>query len=84
MSGIASNFPDNKRSGDCSIFYRGGQSQNFIPVLSNQWKQKYGGRDAQYLKGLKALQEENARLKWMFANLSLDDPILKDIIEKKL
>lgn len=48
------------------------------------WKQKYGGLDAQQLKELKALQEENARLKRMYADLSLDHRILKDIIEKKL
>jgi putative transposase len=40
--------------------------------------------DAQQLKELKALQDENARLKRMFADLSLDHRILKDIIEKKL
>lgn len=40
--------------------------------------------DAQQLKELKALQEENARLKRMYADLSLDHRILKDIIEKKL
>lgn len=39
--------------------------------------------DAQQLKELKALQEENARLKRMYADLSLDHRILKDIIEKK-
>jgi putative transposase len=48
------------------------------------WKQKYGGMDAQQLKELKALQEENLRLKRMYADLSLDHRILKDIIEKKL
>lgn len=48
------------------------------------WKQKYGGMDAQQLKELKALQDENARLKRMYADLSLDHRILKDIIEKKL
>lgn len=47
------------------------------------WKQKYGGMDAQQLKELKALQEENVRLKRMYADLSLDHRILKDIIEKK-
>ncbi len=40
--------------------------------------------DAQHLKELKALQDENSRLKRMFADLSLDHRILKDIIEKKL
>lgn len=52
------------------------------PTFYN-WKQKYGGMDTQQLKELKALQEENMRLKRMYADLSLDHRILKDIIEKK-
>lgn len=48
------------------------------------WKKKYGGMDAQQLKELKTLQEENRRLKQMYADLSLDHRILKDVIEKKL
>lgn len=48
------------------------------------WKRKYGGMDAQQLKELKSLQEENRRLKQMYADLSLDHKILKDVIEKKL
>ena len=48
------------------------------------WKRKYGGMDAQQLKELKSLQEENRRLKQMYADLSLDHRILKDIVEKKL
>lgn len=48
------------------------------------WKRKYGGMDTQQLKELKSLQQENRRLKQMYADLSLDHRILKDIIEKKL
>ena len=48
------------------------------------WKRKYGGMDAQQIKELKSLQEENRRLKQMYADLSLDHKILKDVIEKKL
>lgn len=48
------------------------------------WKRKYGGMDAEQLKELKSLQQENRRLKQMYADLSLDHRILKDIIEKKL
>ena len=40
--------------------------------------------DNQQLKELKSLQKENLRLKRMFADLSLDHRILRDIIEKKL
>ena len=59
-------------------------SMEFLQLLSTSGRQKYGGMDAQHLKELKALEEENARLKRMFADLSLDHRILKDIIEKKL
>lgn len=48
------------------------------------WKKKYGGMDVQHLKRLKELEEENRRLKHMYADLSLDHRILKDIVEKKL
>ena len=48
------------------------------------WKTKYGGMEASDVKRLKDLEEENRRLKQMYAELSLDHKILKDIIEKKL
>jgi len=48
------------------------------------WKAKYAGMDVSSLRKLKELQEENRRLKEMYAELSLDHKILKDIVEKKL
>lgn len=48
------------------------------------WKNKYGGMEASDVKHLKELEEENRRLKAMYADLSLDHRILKDIVEKKL
>jgi len=48
------------------------------------WKAKYGGMEASDLKRLKELEEENRRLKQMYADLSLEHKALKDIIEKKL
>lgn len=48
------------------------------------WKAKYGGMEASDVKKLKALEEENRRLKQMYADLSLDHKILKDVVEKKL
>ncbi|WP_411202392.1 IS3 family transposase [Vibrio vulnificus] len=47
------------------------------------WKAKYGGMEASEVKRLKDLEEENRRLKAMFAELSLEHRILKDIVEKK-
>ena len=48
------------------------------------WKKKYSGMDASHLKRLKELEAENARLKRMFADVSLQRDALKDLIEKKL
>lgn len=47
-------------------------------------KAKYGGMEASDNKKLKDLEEENRRLKQMFADLSLECWALKDVIEKKL
>ena len=48
------------------------------------WKAKYGGMAPSQLKKLKELEEENARLKRMYADLSLVHHALKDAVEKKL
>jgi putative transposase len=49
-----------------------------------KWKAKYSGMDTSALKRLKALEEENRRLKQMYADLSLEHQALKDIVQKKL
>jgi len=49
-----------------------------------KWKAKYSGMDASALKRLKELEEENRRLKQMYAELSLEHQALKDIVQKKL
>jgi len=48
------------------------------------WKSKYGGMEASDIKRLKEIEDENRKLKQMFADLSLENRALKDIIEKKL
>lgn len=48
------------------------------------WKAKYGGMEASDIKRMKVLEDENRRLKQMFADLSLENRALKDVIEKKL
>lgn len=49
-----------------------------------KWKAKYGGMEASELKRLHELEDENRRLKQMYADLSLKHHALKDIVEKKL
>jgi putative transposase len=48
------------------------------------WKSKYGGMNLNNLKRMKELEAENARLKKMYAEKSLQNDALKDLIEKKL
>lgn len=46
------------------------------------WNQKYGGLEVAEAQELKALREENARLKKLVANLSLDKDALQHVIRK--
>lgn len=48
------------------------------------WRTKYGGMTESDLKRLRQLEEENRRLKHMYAELSMDHEILKDVVTKKL
>lgn len=48
------------------------------------WRKKYSGMEASQLKELKELQDENRRLKQLYAELMLDHQLAKHIIEKKL
>lgn len=49
-----------------------------------KWKSKYSGMDVNQVRRLKELEEENRRLKKMYAELSLDHELLKEVLEKKL
>lgn len=49
-----------------------------------QWKSKYDGMSVSELKKLRQLEDENRRLKHMYAELSLDHELLKEVLEKKL
>jgi putative transposase len=46
------------------------------------WKNKYGGMEISDAMKLKVLEDENRKLKGLVADLSLDNKILKDILEK--
>ena len=47
-----------------------------------KWKAKYGGREVSEARRLKALEDENARLKRLLADAMLDNAVLKDIASK--
>ena len=48
-----------------------------------RWKQHYGGMQVAEAKKLKALEDENRRLKRLVADLSLDNAMLKDVVGRK-
>lgn len=47
------------------------------------WKAKFGGMDVSDAKRLKALEEENAKLKRLYADAMLDNAGLKELLAKK-
>ena len=48
------------------------------------WRKKYGGRGSSELRRLKLLEEENAKLKRLVLDLSLDKAMLQDVLSKML
>ncbi len=47
------------------------------------WRKKYGGMELSHLKRLKELEEENRKLKRMYADQALQLEMAKDVISKK-
>jgi putative transposase len=48
-----------------------------------KWRAKYGGMDASMVSSMKAMEDENRRLKKMFAELSMQNDLLKEALGKK-
>jgi putative transposase len=48
-----------------------------------KWRAKYGGMDASMVSQIKAMEEENRRLKRMYADLSMQADLLKEALGKK-
>jgi len=53
------------------------------PATIHRWKSKYAGMSLSELKRLKALEEENARLKRIVAQQALDNELLREVNSKK-
>ena len=71
------------------------QAENGIPVpdlcrehgMSNatfyKWRSKFGGMDASLMARMRELEQENARLKRMYADVQLRHDVLQEVLEKK-
>ena len=60
------------------------RDHNISKTTLYNWKSKYSGMEVSQVKRLKELEDENRKLKQMYADLALDNRILKEVIEKKL
>jgi len=49
-----------------------------------KWRAKYGGMDMSLMRRMKELEDENRRLKRMYAEASMSNDLLKEALEKKL
>lgn len=49
----------------------------------HNWKKQYSGMSGSQIAELKALREENQRLKAMYAEVAMDNKVLKDVLSKK-
>ena len=85
----------NKRYSDAQIMGILKQAESGVPVLelcrehgmSNasfyKWRAKFGGMDASMISEMKAMAEENRRLKRMYAEMSMQNDLLKEALGKK-
>lgn len=55
------------------------REQGISSATFYQWRSKYGGMEASDIKKLKKLQEENEKLKRMYADLALENQAIKDL-----
>lgn len=53
------------------------------PASFYKWRAKYGGMDASLISRMKSLDEENKRLKKMYAGKSMQNDLLKEVLGKK-
>lgn len=60
------------------------RDHNISKATLYNWKAKYSGMEVSQVKRLRELEEENRRLKQMYADLAIDNKLLKEVIEKKL
>ena len=60
------------------------REHNISSATYYKCKSKYGGMEASDVQRMRELEAENRKLKQMYADLSLENIMLKDVIEKKL
>jgi putative transposase len=81
-----------QRSPDSGYFAPTGPGQTVAQICREhsiseatfyQWKQKFGGMQVSELQRLKHLEDENRCLKQLYAELSLENQVIKEVLRKK-
>ncbi len=75
IAGILKEFDNGKSAEDIN------REHGVSKASLYKWRQRYGGMEASELKRIKELEEENSRLKRMYANLAMELDVAKYIIE---
>ena len=65
------------------IFWQWRRAHGICDATYYKWKSKYGGMEASDLKRVRELEEENAKLQRMYADMELENVAMKDLIAKK-
>ena len=85
-----------KRFSETQIMQILKQAESGVPVMDlcrahgmssanfYKWRSKYGGMDASMISEMKSMAQENQRLKKMYAEMSLQNDLLKEALRKKL
>ena len=60
-----------------------GHAQGLYHASFYKWRTKYGGMDASLISQMKSMEDENRRLKRMYADLSMQADLLKEALGKK-
>jgi putative transposase len=53
-------------------------------AMYSDWKSRYGGMNAADVQRIRNLETEHSKLKWMYAELAMENHALKDVIARKL
>jgi len=80
---ISNSFKSKPRGLAINCRVNAARNHRVSPATIHRWKSKYGGMTLAELKRLKALEEENVRLKRIIAQQALDNELLKEISAKK-
>lgn len=59
------------------------KGQEISPATYHRWEEQYGGAEVKTVKELKAVKDENMRLKRLVADQALDLALMKELVEGK-